>query len=452
MSLMSRSGNWTVQARSVAGELISVIPFRSLMMSSELDSSGAASCTFDLDADFLDYGTVFEQIFERGNLWEFYLDGVLVFDWISDNITTTYVDDSLDRQVTVSGKGVLECLRNALVLPPKVNKDIPALTGQLIINDAEITAATFTEGEGMLYKYGELATSLEDPYEKTNMMRHWYQMYLRAKQRFLKDEADNSETILARSFLPTLSFSFDVDEDSAGVAWTPTQERDGTCQANGVNLYDLLSECAKIQKGSFYMAPGRVLHVAEDLGTDLSESIVFFNPAVFNKARTRERSDIGSSVYGIDANFVLYEPPDSSILVGTHDAESRASWGRRERLVTIPGDGTGPDVTQSPAALTSAELEKYKDELSSWTVVVPPYVEIDQGEGRPIVINRAFLDYQAGDWLGFGFEGKPSDPTTVESLRVAAISASVDESGEYTVQLTLQTNIQLLRELTDVTR
>jgi len=282
-------------------------------------------------------------------------------------------------------------------------------------------------------------------------MRHWYQMYLRAKQRFLKDEADTSVTNLARSFLPTLAFSFSVTTDSAGVAWTPTQDRDGTCQANGVNLLDLLSECAKIQNSSFYMAPGGILHVAEDLGEDLSESVVFYNPVLFQKSRTRDRADIGNSVFGL-FDTSLYQPVGGSVLKGIHDVESRTSWGRRERFVTIPGDGTGPDVTQSPAALTSAELEKYKEELSSWTISAPPFIEIEQSGGDPITINRAFLDYQVGDWVGFASEGRPSDPVSVEKIRVVAISASVDEAGDYSTQLTLQTNIQLLRELVVVTR
>lgn len=450
--MSSTSGSWVVKVRSVTDELITVVPFRSLMLSSELDGPGAASCTFDLDSDFLDYGDVFDRIFESDNLWEFYLDEVLVFDWLPTNCEISYVDESLDRQVTVSGKGVLDCLRHALVLPPIVNKDITALSGQSLINAAEITAATFTEGSGMLYKYGELPTSIMDPLEKTNMMRHWYQMYLRAKQRFLRDEATTSVTSLARSFLPTLSFSFNTVTDSNGVAWTPTQERDGTCQANGVNLLDLLSECAKIQNSSFYMAPGGVLSVAEDLGQDLSQSVVFYNPTLFQKSRTRDRVDVGNSVYGIDSNFVLYQPVGGSVLKGIHDVESRTSWGRRERLVSIPGDGTGPDVTQSPAALTSAELEKYKEELSSWTISAPPFIEIEQSGGDPITINRAFLDYQVGDWVGFASEGRPSDPVSVEKIRVVAISASVDEAGDYSTQLTLQTNIQLLRELADVTR
>ena len=450
--MSNTSGSWVVKVRSVTDELITVVPFRSLMLSSELDGPGAASCTFDLDSDFLDYGDVFDRIFESDNLWEFYLDEVLVFDWLPTNCEISYVDESLDRQVTVSGKGVLDCLRHALVLPPIVNKDITALSGQSLINAAEITAATFTEGSGMLYKYGELPTSIMDPLEKTNMMRHWYQMYLRAKQRFLRDEATTSVTSLARSFLPTLSFSFNTVTDSNGVAWTPTQERDGTCQANGVNLLDLLSECAKIQNSSFYMAPGGVLSVAEDLGQDLSQSVVFYNPTLFQKSRTRDRGDVGNSVYGIDSNFVLYQPVGGSVLKGIHDVESRTSWGRRERLVSIPGDGTGPDVTQSPAALTSAELEKYKEELSSWTISAPPFIEIEQSGGDPITINRAFLDYQVGDWVGFASEGRPSDPVSVEKIRVVAISASVDEAGDYSTQLTLQTNIQLLRELADVTR
>ncbi len=450
--MSNTSGAWVVKVRSVTDELITVVPFRSLMLSSELDGPGAASCTFDLDSDFLDYGDVFDRIFESDNLWEFYLDEVLVFDWLPTNCEISYVDESLDRQVTVSGKGVLDCLRHALVLPPIVNKDITALSGQSLINAAEITAATFTEGSGMLYKYGELPTSIMDPLEKTNMMRHWYQMYLRAKQRFLRDEATTSVTSLARSFLPTLSFSFNTVTDSNGVAWTPTQERDGTCQANGVNLLDLLSECAKIQNSSFYMAPGGVLSVAEDLGQDLSQSVVFYNPTLFQKSRTRDRVDVGNSVYGIDSNFVLYQPVGGSVLKGIHDVESRTSWGRRERLVSIPGDGTGPDVTQSPAALTSAELEKYKEELSSWTISAPPFIEIEQSGGDPITINRAFLDYQVGDWVGFASEGRPSDPVSVEKIRVVAISASVDEAGDYSTQLTLQTNIQLLRELADVTR
>ncbi len=450
--MSNTSGSWVVKVRSVTDELITVVPFRSLMLSSELDGPGAASCTFDLDSDFLDYGDVFDRIFESDNLWEFYLDEVLVFDWLPTNCEISYVDESLDRQVTVSGKGVLDCLRHALVLPPIVNKDITALSGQSLINAAEITAATFTEGSGMLYKYGELPTSIMDPLEKTNMMRHWYQMYLRAKQRFLRDEATTSVTSLARSFLPTLSFSFNTVTDSNGVAWTPTQERDGTCQANGVNLLDLLSECAKIQNSSFYMAPGGVLSVAEDLGQDLSQSVVFYNPTLFQKSRTRDRVDVGNSVYGIDSNFVLYQPVGGSVLKGIHDVESRTSWGRRERLVSIPGDGTGPDVTQSPAALTSAELEKYKEELSSWTISAPPFIEIEQSGGDPITINRAFLDYQVGDWVGFASEGRPSDPVSVEKIRVVAISASVDEAGDYSTQLTLQTNIQLLRELADVTR
>jgi hypothetical protein len=186
------------------------------------------------------------------------------------------------------------------------------------------------------------------------------------------------------------------------------------------------------------------------------------------KNRTRDRLDIGNTVYAYsDQGVVDYR--DINLLPGasfSSDAMSRAAWGRRELAFQYAGDnstgqlpttGTDPMSAATPSAVqASQELEKYKDELSSWTVTVPSVMEFDNLATpfgtTTMQLNRVFTDYNVGDWIGILSENAPGVRPLPQKLQVTAISIAVDNTGTSVLQLTLESNIQLLRNLQTTTR
>jgi hypothetical protein len=424
------------------------------MFSQEISGVGSGSCTIDLDAEFMQYGSTYRSIIEYPYVWEFYQNNVLRSDWISSNLDIKYVDQSLTRELVVSGRGLADVLRHGVVLPPKVN--------QKWIGDANMTDLSGFRG-GRIYTYGERPMvegwpTLPEDFIPITPMENWRKHFSRVRQRF----ADDPNTL--HSVLMDINTStFSSSSDSEGFAWdsyTGDEKKqlpaDGSGSTKGTNMYDLLVEMTRIEQADFYMEPGAKLKVCKEYGTDRSARVIFNNPVLLSKSRQRDRSDIANSIYvENNLNHVndipgIPPPTDSYFPPGVVDIKSRKQWARRERYIELEVSDQNSDnpTSESSSSRAYSELARYKDELSSWDVSVPAGVELEPG----LVVNRPFIDYGIGDYIGLTSEGPVGQISSVEKLRVMAISGAVDSNGDLTVELTLETNLQLLRELQTSTR
>lgn len=102
-----------------------------LLFSDEEDSVGGGSATFDLDSQLFQKnllnGRPSSDLWERENLWEAWFDGERRAAWLGTNVKETQLQDSEQRQVTVSGPGPAQVLEWAAVLPTSFPEVTPKL-------------------------------------------------------------------------------------------------------------------------------------------------------------------------------------------------------------------------------------------------------------------------------------------------------------------------------------
>ena len=115
-------------------------------------------------------------------------------------------------------------------------------------------------------------------------------------------------------------------------------------------------------------------------------------------------------------------------LVLQSDASSVATWNQREAYIETSA-ATSPDTLNEIGAATLAE---YKSELSQRTLTIPP----DVPGCTP------FVDFNIGDWIGV----ESVELDSIDKVRVIAIAINIDNSENVTVELTLETRIQLFVE------
>lgn len=414
---------WKVLVRSYpTGPVLVEVPFTEIMFSNELNGDGAGSVSFDLNSLFLEYGNSYNEVIEQANVWEMYQDDVCVAQFQAESSTVEAISSSLTKKVTISGKGMAASLRAGMILPPEVDG---------------YTAPDYPYNSGRFWSLGPLSG------RPANMMAHWADMQDIVKARFAKDVGAirSPLTYLARSFTPFA--------DSNGFSW-PTDDAHtyggpsdlDSAQANGVTLRDLLDTCSAAAGGTkadwavipVWNGSGWIptLGCAMFYGRDLSEKVAFFNDLVFSQTREVLRDDIRN--FPVVRKDTAEAGSGMTVPGGYQGVESRKRYGRRETYYAVAGE-----TPQQP--LVDRDLQLYGEELSSWTISVPAEVEVGGTK-----IYRPFLDYNVGDWIGIPTVGNAGLPDDITKIRVTALSGTVGADGYLTVELTLGTNIQLLRE------
>lgn len=497
---------WTVEVRrTINSAPMAYMPYTSLMFSEGLNDVGGGSVSFDLDQPLV--GAVADEnlwadLLDKPNVWVIKRNGTIISAFTADSLDATYASVDGARNVTVSGKGLLAQLEYAVVLPPNAVGSEPysawenegmywsygldeyhynggqslmvgdndvalGATVDLLVEEDVFNADGYypieVEGTDALYRVVDGIRLDEDTVRIVNTsgeeftaadggtirglrvttFHHFYKVFEQAKSRFT---ADNSS---GRSSLPDLQAGFTRFEDYRGAAWVQRVPSTGS-QENGVTLLSLLqtaatgweAEGSDEQDLCDYRVsyPGNVptLLVARSLGFDKTKTVTFHENVTFQIQRRAERADIRNVVVVV-AEGGTY--PGSVVTAAS--AQSKAAWGRRETMLTTQGD-------ESKESAAVSKLRSYYQQLSSWTVSVPTSVEVETSGGQIVEVNRVFDDYDVGDWIGVVVEIGGS--RTVVPLRVAAISGSVDSAGNFSVELTLDTIINLLRELAERTR
>lgn len=284
-----------------------------------------------------------------------------------------------------------------------------------------------------------------------NMMTHWHQMLGLTRQRFAADLQ------AAPSALTHLAVSFDGVRDSYGNPWPQDDAHTfgdssiDESQTNGVSLFDLLETCSTAAGGTradWTVLPRwngsswvPTLECAMNYGRDLTYRIAFFQSSVFGMSREIQRGDI--------RNFPVAQGDDGSVETYGNNYKtilSRSRFGRRETYIAT-------SMAEEKHPYLDKEMHLYSDELSSWTVQVPAEVVVSTpdpasspGHERDSVMYRPFIDYAVGDWIGIPTVGNSNLPDQIERLRITAMSGTVREDGHLTLEITLGSNIQLLRE------
>lgn len=223
-----------------------------------------------------------------------------------------------------------------------------------------------------------------------------------------------------RGCIPFVLPQFTVTTDSAGIPWTDTAS---LTVDNGGDLETQLQASIAAVPGDWVMQPGFQLFAGNpgSLGEDQSSTVIFHQSGqMMTSERLRVRDQI--------ANYIVCSDGTGNLVLA-EDLLSGEEWGHREGYV----ESASPTTTQTLQNMANAALREYKDEQTSRTIDVPPNLPA----------RRVFIDYDVGDWIGV----QDTNLYDIETLRVMTISATVDQSENVTVELTLDSRIMLLSEL-----
>ena len=230
----------------------------------------------------------------------------------------------------------------------------------------------------------------------------------------------------ARGTIPFVEAMFTDYVDSRGLNWIGLPKVSIT---EGSKLSDVLSTLTQIQQADWIMDNDFKLRIYQKTKEDSTIPPVYFrkDDVVFHEAgsqisknRTRDRGSIANSIVGKNS---------SGQYAYIEDSESINKFSKREAFVSAGNADDLPNL----ALVLDATLQDSKDEKSSWKVVVAA----DQ-PGR-----RVFEDYDVGDWISIE-NIDSNNNVTVGQWRVLAIAVQIQADGITTVELTLQSRIELL--------
>ncbi len=387
-----------------------IYEWTALTVGVELNATGAAQVTFDLDSPFwsgtLQDGRPATALLDRVYWWEAYEDGELRFEFLGSNVEEAFVDASETRVATVSGPGMAQLLARAVIFRPGWPAPVPSgLNPQTAVSSSDMAPTL----------------GWEFPADWSTM-RMWWTMFDSALTRFASD-------------IQAVNPLFTDFVDSAGNPWqyiptVQTVSGYGYRPTPGMNLLDFLNECTGQdpdkyfgQPVEWFMRPGRNLEVRPTIGVHREKQVVFWEGSTLTKHRNRVRDDIYNYIVVVDVNG------DTSTMTSTR---SIAKWGRREQL-----QDKNQNITEGSRRnfVAGIYMQMQADEKSEWTIQVP-YSEPQR---------RPFIDYDIGDWIGIA-QYTPGRSSVVDPYRILAITISVDADGQPTVELTLQSKLDSLQQ------
>jgi hypothetical protein len=195
----SENVGWEVKCRPLNNLLYNWIenpPFISMSFRKALSEEGEGSIEFDLDSYLftqpLSNGADPKVLIDQTNLWEFYQDGVMRFQFLGENITEKLADDNATRVVKISGPGIGRALSWAKVMPvgfPNVKVPPKGLTAS------------------QLQKWFTMNPSFYR-FRNTPIMSDWLTLLWDAQK---------------RGTIPFINWMFTRTVDSAGVKWADTK-------------------------------------------------------------------------------------------------------------------------------------------------------------------------------------------------------------------------------------
>lgn len=433
---------WTIRVRRIfyvgsekRTEIITYVPFIEAMFSLELNGPGGGSVTFDLDSDFLQYGTVYEEITEKPNIWEFLIDGNIVAQFVADKFDLTYVSGTGGRAATISGPGLLEAYRRSIIYPPSFR---PSIANPSANPTYPLTLSA--SNTSIFYFAG------------TNVKKNHFDVWLT----ILADNRKRAEKTV--SLINFVSENFTGSQDSSSVNWkaAPTDfAAAGTAIAPGNDMQAFLTNQADTTHSDFLMVPVQdnkdeygnfvslnhtlaKLEVRQDFGVDRTDSVTFFDASMFSKKRLLDTSDLENSVAAIEKGTTpklhhqMYKP-------------SVDLWGRREKY--IDESELTQDMTKSAMQVANNRVYQYRNPITSWTVEIPALSLIKIDDKNYVKCNVAGLDYSVGDYIGIAGEVRRADPKTATPMRVQVLSGRIDSQGNYRAETTLESTSQLTRRL-----
>lgn len=384
-----------VRSHTDYNTIIAVIgDYIELTIGPELSAEGNGSITMDADSPFwytnLPDGSLATTLLDFEHLWEVYERGILRFQFLGMSVREILLEDDLGRGISVSGPGTPEVLRWGKIFPP-----------------------TFPGKAVSPYKF-----------TSSTMMGAFISLLNACKNR-------GTATWITPTFTGLV--------DSAGVSWADRSDPRPFEPTEGIDLLDLLGVCTgqdvdnqAIVQAEWYMRPNFMLEAKPTIGTDKSQSVVFYDNATRVIERTRLRDEVYNHILVSDGNR------NTSISNAALAAVSKTRWNQREWYEKKSEVILGTDRQ----VLANGLLALMQEEKSTWVIEVA----YDTPGLRP------FVDYDIGDTVGVArytpvgvnpLTGAVSGGTrAVENYRVLAIVLKVQSDGEVRVELTLQSRLE----------
>lgn len=391
----STQDGYRLQATDLAGNVLSSnVPYTKLAFTDELSDVGSGKVTLNFSSPFwttAPYSTLTPQyIAENEFIWQVYEGSVLRFSFLNSVTDDDQVNKQLSRVEEIQSEGICSTLAWSMVAPPKF---------------PEVPPFYWTFANARLWQW----------------LTIWAECAIRVPTGSVQ-----------KRVVPT----FTRFNDSAGNIWLdPGYENQ---QPNGVNMLMLLQEHCDSVGADFHMRPDFQLDVkysrstidspGKYFGADRTE-VVFRSNLLTSKRINRDRSEVG--------NWVLSQDDYGEVTL-KFDAASIVRNGMRERYVEAGRSGLVTTRTSKAAE----ELKWYKDQAVSWTLGVFPYYEDSAGT----LFNRAFVDYEVGDWIYVEDE----DSGELVSVQVSAITISVESDGQVEAELTLESLAALRKRKADL--
>lgn len=332
-----------------------------------VDSNAPGGGTVSLDSDDpvfsgpLPAGELV-RLADQEALWQIMEDGQVRFEFLAEDVEEDVIPDGGGpRKTVISGRGTASVLEWAPVLPDGFPSAVSSMTLERVGHPMQVFTSLLTAAQNAGY-------------------------------------------------LPFVSRSFDVVNDSHGVPWGPAQVL--TVNA-GDTLLDLLTRWADTYELSWRMLPGFVLEVVQDGGARLENSVVF----------TQYRSQGGHSrkITRRELANVIYADSGDLGLAVAQDTTSVLKWGKRAAWVSAGDSGDA----SARSAVANISLALSKDQRQSRTIALIP-----DRDGR-----HPFVDFNVSDWVGVEV---PDDDAESGAVRVMGLAVDIDASGVVQYEATLQ--------------
>lgn len=309
-------------------------------------------------------GAVAEKLLEREPIVQFVQDGVIRFEGILEDVAPDEVSEAPGR-IILSGRGIGAVLERSIVIP----------------------------------------ADLDDPFAFMGFTRNFTGPGMAAFVD-LKHEA------WLRGVSREISLDFTATHDSSGMIWLRSSDLE---LAGGTRLLDLLTQITDGEILQWRILPGyRKLQVADNIGLDLTDQVIFFAGRHIIDATSRaSRRDIVTDVY-VQGKGITHGKAS--------DETARSKWGTRERWITA----TQLTTTYTCSAAASAELWLNNDERVSRTI------HTTTGTGP-----QPFEDFNVGDTITLDIDGRRL------GIRVWSISINLDSNGHAVSEITLQSRFDL---------
>jgi hypothetical protein len=219
-----------------------------------------------------------------------------------------------------------------------------------------------------------------------------------------------------RGTLPFVSLSFDQLIDSGGQPWT---DEWSIQVAVGSDLLSLIQNYGGAIDADWMMLPGYVLEVGNQgtLGTDYSGTIVFHEGESTQYGRTQDRSQLYNVAAAQDVDGQIH---------GYTNPSSITQWGQRE--IFVASAGTMDEA--STAQTAQAAVQQYGQETDARVFQIPP-----AAPGK-----TPFTDFGIWDWVGI----ERGDFGAIEAQRVVGITYTIDQDGNESCELIIQTYRQVM--------